>query len=316
MSLRLVKNSQSPLYELEQRTLDVADCSVSENTRRAYASAWERFESWAKASNLQFMPADPFTLAMYLVSMADNGLGLSSIGTARAAVAYRHYRAGIKFDLESSALCDVMSGLSRKIGRAPKLQKSALLVDDVRRIVQAMPNDMRGARDRCAVLLGWHGAYRRSELCSISVQDVDVDGDCLRIRTGKSKTDQYGDGYEKTLPAAQDKTCCPVEAYKQWIKMSGITSGPVLRSVSKSGEVSRCQITEAGIVYALKAACDAAGIDSANVAGHSLRSGFATSAANAGVDAIRIAEQTGHKRLETLQKYVRRAKSAQGIGLV
>ncbi|MGI8547324.1 MAG: site-specific integrase [Gemmatimonadaceae bacterium] len=178
-----------------------------------------------------------------------------------------------------------------------------------------------GIRDRALLLLGFAGCYRRSELVSIDHEHVAEHRDGLVISLLWSKTDQEGHGSEKGIPYGQHPETCPVRALKEWLAVASISEGPIFRPVTRYGHIAATRLTDKGVARIVKRVVLAAHVaavangnqavaehlDPRRYAGHSLRAGFITSAAAAGVATHDIMRQSEHKREETLRKYIRHA---------
>jgi len=177
-------------------------------------------------------------------------------------------------------------------------------------MLQAIPADtLLGQRDRALLLLGFAGAFRRSELVALKVADLAFEPDGVRVLIRHSKADQEGGGQEIAIPRGTKMR--PVAALRSWLDAASITAGPVFRSVNRHGKVGEA-LTPQVVALVVKRHADAAGLDPDAFAGHSLRSGFLTSAAEAGADVLRMMEVSRHRRVETVQGYVRRASLFKG----
>src|SRR5205823_4300977 len=158
----------------------------------------------------------------------------------------------------------------------------------------ALGDDLTAYRDRAIILVGWAGAFRRSELVALDVADIDL-SHRLVIRVRRSKTDQEGKGLLKVIPPLADKDVCPLVALRRWLSAAEISAGPLFRSVDQWSHVRTSRLSSKSVALIVKAAATRAGLDAASFAGHSLRSGFITEAASAGVESRDIMAQTGHK---------------------
>lgn len=309
-ALRLVESERLERHSaLEDRVYEVGKASKASNTLRMYASAWEDFYHWCLLRDLQALPCTPMTLAMYLVDSADKGASISWVHLHRAAVLYKHRQHDLKLDGQDRRLVEAMSGLTRSLpkhafNRGPK---DPLTAEDVRLILSVFGTELADVRDRALILIGWHSASRRSELANMCVEHVTVEEAGLRIEVPRSKTDQTGQGYTKALPKSNDPRLCPKAAYLAWIKAGGISKGPVFRGLYRGGFVKSFGISPQGIVSILKARCEDVGINPDKVGGHSLRAGLATQMSENGADAIAIANQLGHTRLDQTRDYIRKA---------
>lgn len=308
----------NPLTEGAQRVRKYLQAGKAANTRRAYASGvtgqpsaraekmrkFPTFAAFCDERGYTTLPADPATVADYLTHLADMGATVATIEQRRAAIANAH-KAQASNPCSSELVKETMKGIRRERGIMAK-PKAALSRDELRAVVAALPDTLRGKRDRALLLMGWAGAFRRSELVALTVADVDIKRDRLTVTIQRSKTDQEGQGLYKTLPTLpNDPALCPSKAYTAWINAAGINSGPIFRSIDRWGHVSTGTEPMQGneVARIIKAACKVANIDPRKFAGHSLRSGFVTEATNAGANDGDIMEQTGHKSSATLRRY-------------
>ena len=290
--------------ELEAAAGYVADAKAT-NTRRAYAADWAAFQAWCAARGVAALPADPATVAAYLAGMADAGRKVSSIERALAGIAHGHRAAGQPWQKGHAGVREVVKGIRRRLGVAPS-QKVPVTDDELRAIVAALDDSPAGLRDRALLLVGWFGAFRRSEIVALVVADVTFAPEGLIVHLRRSKTDQEGQGAAKGLPYAGDPALCPVRALRAWLAVAG-QEGPVFRSVDKRGRIGVRALTGAAVALIVKRAVERAGLDSERFAGHSLRAGFATTAARKGRDLAGIMRQTGHKSERVARAYVRHA---------
>jgi integrase len=290
----------------------VALDAKSDNTKRAYASAEKRFAKWLSDNSLT---PSVEALCAYLVNMAGHGASISTIHVARAAALYNHVS---HIDSRHPLLKDTIAGLERRQGVAPKGAKDALVSSSIGVLITAIPSGITGSRDRAIILLGFAGAYRRSELCAIRLADITFEPRGMRIITRKSKTDQRGKGHEKAILRGESARTCPVVAVEGWIELAGLSDGPLFRRVSRFGSVGDEALTPGSVAVIVKERAEAAGLKM-NVSGHSLRSGFVSSAAEAGKSLDAIMAVTAHKSYETVRRYIQRAdlfKNHAGSGLL
>lgn len=292
--------------------------SRSANTLAAYASAWQSFTSWAAAHEAQALPAAVPTVVAYLTAMAEGLLlnddghkfKLATIKLHRAALAFKHRTARQPDPTATEDVKLVLAGIARKLSetgkRALPAKKSPLTLADLRRVLAALPDGLAGTRDRALLLVGWAGAFRRSELVAIDVAQVRTNDD-LKITVARSKTDQEGAGFVKVIPAMDDKALCPLTALRAWLDAAGIKSGVVFRQIDRWGNVRANGLTGQSVSLILKAAAEAVGIDPRQLAGHSLRSGFITAAAEAGVESRDIMAVSGHKSEAVMRGYIQDA---------
>ena len=212
-----------------------------------------------------------------------------------------------------------MKGIRRTKGTAPA-QKAAALTDDIRAMVDGTDAGIRGARDRALILLGFAGAFRRSELVGLDVEDCTFGKDGLTVTLRRSKTDQHGVGRKIGIPYGSNPETCPIRVLQMWIEQAGIVGGPLFRSINRHGQVQAGRLGGIDVARIVKKLADRAGLDSVKYAGHSLRAGHATSAVIAGASERSIMNQTGHRSVQMVRRYIRdgslfRENSAGKLGL-
>jgi integrase len=212
-----------------------------------------------------------------------------------------------------------MEGVRRSLGTAPA-QKAAATVDIVRQMVDGLGEDVQGLRDRALLLVGFAGAFRRSELVGLDVEDVAFTSNGLVILLRRSKSDQEGVGHKKGLPYGSSPATCPVRALRAWLDASGVAEGPIFRGVDRHGNIKASRLSPRTVALVVKRVAEAAGLDPTEFAGHSLRAGLATSAAAAGVSERIIMQQTGHRSVQMVRRYIRegslfRENAAGKVGL-
>jgi integrase len=201
-----------------------------------------------------------------------------------------------------------VKGIRRTIGTAQH-GKAALLTEDLRRLAARAPANLLGLRDRALSLVGFAGAFRRSDLAAIDFADLDFRSEGVVVTLRKSKTDQEQAGRPVAIPKGADPETCPVRALQSWLFAAGIVpgAGPVFRAVDRHGNVSDRALFPGSIARILKRAAARAGFAAWPIAGHSLRAGHVTQAAANGVGELVIMRQTGHKS-DSLRKYIRQGE--------
>lgn len=279
----------------------------AQNTRRAYGAAWREFEAFCAKHGYAALPASPNAVIDYITALADSGAKASTISVKLAAIRFAHQSQATD-PTALPAVRLVWQGIRRTIGTAQR-RKAAVTLDDLRAMVRATGDDLRGLRDRALVLLGWAGAFRRSELAGLDVEDLHING-VLKVHLKRSKTDQEGAGSVKVIPATGNDLC-PVAAMRAWLDAADIRSGAVFRSIDRWGHVRGARLTDRDVARIVKRLAEAAGLDPRQFSGHSLRAGFVTSAATAGVPEWQIQEVTGHKSAQVLRRYIRDAGRGQ-----
>jgi site-specific recombinase XerD len=315
--LLLINASQTPeLGALAEQTARFICAAKSGSTRRAYAADLADFQRFAIRHSLPFLPSTPETVVLYMADLASR-LTVSTIRRRMAAITSAHREAGYADSPASPrrhyVVREVLAGIKRTLGTAQQ-GTAPLLTGDIRRIVAATPNNLLGLRDRALVLVGFSGAFRRSELASIlEVEDLAFTEGGLYIRLRRSKTDQEQQGRNVAVPLGEHPETCPVRALRSWLEAAVITSGPVFRSVDRHGHVSAHALSPRSIAKILKCGALRAGIDPTLIAGHSLRAGMVTQAALNGSKEREIARTTGHHSDDMVRRYVRVADPFQGI---
>lgn len=303
---------------LGARAAEYVAAAKAANTPRAYRSDWREFTTWAAHRSLCPLPASPETLALYLTDLAGVAK-TSTIARRLAAIAEAHRTAGAPSPTDNAAVKAVWAGIRRVHGTATDAA-TPLTVPLLRRVVEALPQDLAGQRDRALLLVGFAGALRRSELVALDVDDVEERHEGLVVRIRRSKTDQEGAGRLVGIPFGSNPLTCPVRALRAWGDAAEITAGPLFRPVTRSGNVGRGRLTAASANRVVQRAVLRAGLDPRPYSAHSLRAGLATSAAEAGVSERSIMAQTGHRSLAVARGYIRsgslfRDNTAAQVGL-
>jgi site-specific recombinase XerD len=278
-------------------------------TRRAYRGDFAGFMRWCNAHGAASLPAAPETVARFLAASATAGTKPATINRRMAAIRYAHLLADERNPTDAETVRAVMRGIRREMGSAPS-QKAAATADRLREMLAAIPDTLKGKRDRALLALGMAGAFRRSELVALEVRDLVRMPEGLQVTIRHSKTDQEGRG--QIIAILRGSKLRPVRAVQDWLDASAITSGPVFRAIDRHGRVSTTALSAQSVALVVKRYADAAGLDPDEFAGHSLRRGFLTSAAEMGVDVLRMMEVSRHKRVETVREYVRRANLFRG----
>lgn len=279
--------------------------SKAANTVRAYRSDWQRFASWCDATGLPSMPTTTETVALYIADLAKHGVRVSTIQRRITAVSQAQVASGHPgVTTRQEPLHSVWAGIRRTHGTAQR-GKAPVLTGDIRRMVDALPDTLLGKRDRAMLLLGFAGAFRRSELVAVDVADTEFTRDGLVIALRRSKTDQDGEGRKVGIPYGSNPSTCPVRALQAWLVAAGITEGPLFRSVNRHGKTQTGRLSDKTVALVVKRSAEAAGLDHARLSGHSLRAGLATSAASNGASERSIMAQTGHKSLSMVRRYIR-----------
>lgn len=289
-----------------------ARAGEADATIRAYKSDARIFDVWCREHGLvRSIPASAEIVAAFLTAEAQRGIKASTIGRRAAAIGYAHRLLDAPDPTKAEPVRRVVRGIRRTIGTAVK-QKAPATAEVLFGMLQHVPTSLVGKRDRALLVLGFSGAFRRSELVALDVEDLADDRDGLRITIRRSKTDQEGQGQEIAIPTGRHLK--PVEAVKDWLEAASITSGPIFRPVTKAGTVrsSGTRLTAQSVALIVKAYAAKAGVKVEDFAGHSLRAGFVTTAADRDVSEGRIMDVTRHRDARTVRGYVRRANLFKG----
>ncbi len=280
------------------QVVEYLKASLADNSIRAYRSDIDHFISWG--GNI---PSAPEAIARYL---AEHGGKLSNATLTRRMVGITkaHTTQGYPSPTASELVKATLKGIRRVHGTAQH-QASPILKTDITAMVENL-SGIIGARDKALLLVGFAGAFRRSELVALQFTDIEFVEQGMLANIRHSKTDQEGQGRKVALPYARGKHCA-VLSLKDWLAVAAITVGPIFRSVTKHGQISEASLSSEAVAVIVKKRALAVGLDPANYSGHSLRAGLVTSAAQAGVSSWKIRQQTGHRSEAMLSRYIRDA---------
>jgi site-specific recombinase XerD len=274
-------------------------------TRRAYQSDFRIFADWCSARGVEPIPAAPEVVSTFLASQATAGVKASTLARRTAAIRYAHALKGVEPPTNSEGVKATMRGIRRTLGTKPE-QKAAATSERVALMASLTPATLGGFRDKALLLLGFSGAFRRSELVALEVSDLSETEEGYRVTIRRSKTDQEGAGHEVAI--LRGSRLRAVEAVRAWLEAAGIVEGPLFRPVAKGGRVLAEALTAESVANVVKAYAMRAGFDPGEFAGHSLRAGFLTSAAEHGASIFKMMEVSRHKSVDVLKGYVRRAE--------
>lgn len=333
-----ITTAQSELVALDERAQEEADKAVPANTRRAYEFELACFVSWCTRHGVRPMPAEPRVLRGYLQELAERGrdkadvpkrtpkgpLGYSSLMRTLAAICHSHQQSGHLSPWKDPVIESVRDKFARTLGKAPKKQKRALEATGTTeeallfQVCNQITDDVRGVRDRAMLLVGWSSGRRRSEITAACVEHFTEIEEGIRWVIPRSKADQAGKGLVVLMTPSDDERYCPVSALRRWLEISEIKSGPVFRGVDAAGKVMVAALAPEGVSRRVQFYVEKLGLDSTEFGGHSLRSGFVTTAHRLGESALDIAASTGHHGVNQVNEYVRRAglQDAAGPGLL
>lgn len=307
------KNDSSDLLaDRAARVRATARRSRADATLANYARAWRTFAAWCAHEGRVALDPDPeraaASVAEYLRDRADAGMKWPTCGLDLAGIGFRYADAGLPRPSQHPGLKRFVEGLRREVGRATA-SKAPVTDAELKAMLATLPPTIRGVRDRALLLVGFVGAFRRSELVGLDVDDVAEDPQGLVITVRRSKTDQEAVGQLKAIPYSADAAACPMRALRAWLEAAEIAEGPLFRAIDRHGNVKLSRTDGLTVARVVKRAALAEGLEPARVSGHSLRAGFVTAAAQRGASERAIANQTGHRSMLMLRSYIRRANA-------
>ena len=295
---------------LQKETLLNLQSSKASNTVRAYKSDFNDFGIFCARNGFISLPSEPKIVSLYLTHLSTKDAKMSTLRRRLVSIGVIHKLKGHYLDTKHPTIIENIMGIKRRKGSIQK-SKKPILINNLRNIInvidQQNKEEIKKLRDRTIILIGFSGGFRRNEIVSLDYDDLDFVPEGLKINLRKSKTDQFGEGFTKALPYFDNSQYCPVVSLKKWIAISKITSGAVFRRFSKGSKLSKNRLTDQTVALLIKEYLQLTGIDSKNYSGHSLRSGFATSAAESGVEERSIMAMTGHKSTEMVRRYIKEA---------
>jgi site-specific recombinase XerD len=285
------------IKSLELETIKNLKNSKSANTLRAYQSDYNDFSLFCSKNGFQAMPTQPKILALYITHLSSYSK-YSTLKRRLASISILHKTKGHYIDTKHPIIIENLMGIKRTNGSNQR-GKKPLLINDLKILIKAIhqsnEKDNRKIRDKALVLIGFSGGFRRSELVDIEYEDLEFVLEGVKIFVKRSKTDQSGEGMTKAIPYFDNPKICPVNALKSWIEIFDLKKGKIFNISDKS------------VALIIKKYANYAGLDSEKYAGHSLRSGFATSTAESGAEERDIMAMTGHKSTEMVRRYIKEA---------
>lgn len=291
------------LEPLAEQVKELIEEAKAPRTRTAYDGDWERYETWCGENELPALPPRAENVAAYLAWLMNEGLKVSTIERALAGIAFGFRNRGHGWTTPKG-VTEMMKGLRRRLGVRPE-KKEPAVADVLEKMVATFGGDLRGLRNRAILTVGWTGAFRRSDVVSLDVEDVSFVPEGLVVLLRKSKTDQEREGVEKGLPMAENASLCPARSLRAWLQAAGIAKGPLFRAVNAQGRVRDARLSDKSVADFVKQAAEAAGLDPSAFSGHSLRAGFMTTAAEKGKPMHEIMGQSGHKSERVASGYIR-----------
>jgi len=278
---------------LELETLKNLKSSKALNTLRAYKADYKDFASFCIKNGFKPLPSEPKIITLYLTHLSKSSK-FSTLKRRLASISVIHKLSGHYIDVKHPMITENLMGIKRILGSHQKAKKP-ILINELKLIINVInkeKEERKRLKNRALILLGFAGGFRRSELVSIGCDDVEFVKEGVKIFVKKSKTDQSGEGMIKGIPHFDNKDFCPVIALKKWLEQSKIKNGKIF------------PISDKGVALIIKKYAEWAGLDSSKYAGHSLRSGFATSAAESGAEERNIMAMTGHKTTQMVRRYI------------
>ena len=284
------------IVSIELETLNNIKSSKSLNTIRAYKSDFKDFSNFCKKNNFKSLPADPKIVSFYITHLSS----ISKVSTLKrrlASISVVHKIKGFYIDIKHPLIIENFMGIQRKLGVFQK-SKKPILINELKEIIKTIEstekNEIKKIRNKALILLGFAGGFRRSELVNIILDDLEFTKEGLKIFIQRSKTDQSGEGMTKAIPFFKDKNFCPVVSIKNWIEIIKNKTNSLIFDIS-----------DKMVAVLIKKYLQKAGFDNTKYSGHSLRSGFATVAADHGADEKSIMNMTGHKSSTMVRRYIK-----------
>ncbi len=305
-----MKDLVTDIKALQEETLKNLQNSKAINTVRAYKSDFKDFGLFCVQNGFKNLPSDPKIVSLYLTHLSTKEVKLSTIKRRLVSIGVIHKMKGHYLDTKHPIIVENLMGIKRRKGTVQK-GKKPILINELKKLLKAIDEqniqDIKKLRDKSIILIGFSGGFRRNEIVSLDYEDLDFVHEGLKIVIKRSKTDQFGEGSIKAIPYFEESVYCPVVILKRWLNISKITKGPLFRRFTKGSKLTNYRLTDQTVALLIKDYLNIAGIDSKNYSGHSLRSGFATSAAESGAEERSIMAMTGHKSTEMVRRYIKEA---------
>ena len=305
-----MNNLTTDIKALQEETLLNVNNSKASNTIRAYKSDFNDFGLFCAKNSFKSLPSEPKIVSLYLTHLSTKDAKMSTLKRRLVSIGIIHKLKGYYLDTKHPLIIENIMGIKRRKGSHQK-GKKPLLINSIKSIIKVIDeqkkDEIKKIRDRTIILIGFSGGFRRNEIVSLDYDDLDFVKEGLKINLRRSKTDQFGVGSVKGLPYFDNPVYCPVISIQKLIKISKINSGPLFRRFTKGSKMSQNRLTDQTVALIIKEYLKLAGLDSRNYSGHSLRSGFATSAAESGAEERSIMAMTGHKSSEMVRRYIKEA---------
>ena len=295
---------------LQEETLLNLQSSKATNTVRAYKSDFKDFSLFCAQNGFKALPSEPKIVSLYLTYLSTKDIKMSTLKRRLVSIGVIHKLKGHYLDTKHPSIIENVMGIKRRKGSIQK-GKKPILINELKQIIDVINKenapDIKKMRNKTLLLIGFAGGFRRNELISLNIENIEFVFEGVKITLNKSKTDQFGEGFVKAIPHFQNSLYCPVTCLKRWINFSKIETGALFTRFSKGSKITNLRLTDQSVALIIKEYLLKAGIDNKNYSGHSLRSGFATSAAEAGAEERSIMAITGHKSSEMVRRYIKEA---------
>ena len=305
-----MNNIITDIKALQEETLLNLQSSKADNTVRAYKSDFNDFGVFCVQNGFKSLPSEPKIVSLYLTYLSTKDAKISTLKRRLVSIGVMHKLKGYYLDTKHPSIIENIMGIKRRKGSVQK-SKKPILINSLKKIInvidQQNKEEIKKLRDRSIILIGFSGGFRRNEIVSLDYDDLDFVPEGLKISLRRSKTDQFGEGFTKALPYFDSPQYCPVVSLRNFLDLSSINSGPIFRRFVKGSKLSEKRLTDQTVALLIKEYLNLAGIDNKNFSGHSLRSGFATSAADSGAEERSIMAMTGHKSTEMVRRYIKEA---------
>ena len=305
-----MNNVITDIEALKEETLINLQNSKAKNTVRAYKSDFSDFSLFCVQNGFKSLPSEPKIVSLYLTHLSTKDAKMSTLKRRLVSIGVIHKMKGLYLDTKHPSIIENILGIKRRKGSIQK-GKKPILISRLKVIIDVIDQQKKDTiiklRDRSIILIGFSGGFRRNEIVSLDYDDLDFVQEGLKVNLKRSKTDQFAEGSIKALPYFDNSQYCPVLSVKKWIEISKINSGPLFRRFTKNLKLSEARLSDQTVALLIKKYLYLAGIDNKNYSGHSLRSGFATSAAEAGAEERSIMAMTGHKTTEMVRRYIKDA---------
>jgi site-specific recombinase XerD len=273
---------------LQEETLLNLKSSKANNTVRAYKSDFNDFALFCTQNGFKSLPSGPKIVSLYLTHLSTKEFKISTLKRRLVSIGVIHKLKGHYLDTKHPTIIENIMGIKRRKGSIQK-SKKPLIISDLKIVIDVIDQQ------------------KKEEIVSLNYDDLDFVTEGVKINIRRSKTDQFGEGTVKALPYFDNSQYCPVVSLKKWIDISNNNFGSLFRRFSKGLRLTENRLTDQTVALLIKEYLTLAGINSKNYSGHSLRSGFATSAAESGAEERSIMAMTGHKTTQMVRRYIKEA---------